>query len=345
MRKVKVLFAIQDLLFCERIEEIVTDPEYFDYFHAKNKIDVLLITSAFLEKISLQDLVKEKTFILTQGSQGAHGLKTINPYQKTEAFLKEVLLRYSELTGEASFLQEEKGKKHIVCFFSPCGGSGKTTVSLALAEALANLGRNVFYLSIDGFSGTNLAFSEKEKGGFSRVLLSLKQLLVELSKNMKRAGGSQVLYFSDLENPCDLEEIEAEEIEILFKEMVKMKEIDILVIDAEPALTERTRKVLELADHIFLTTLDTSACQSKAEAWKEAVEVSAFLKPLRKKMMWVCNQKNGSLRYFKQFQEEILSIPLIMPLRGAIEINRIGELMRNEMSEMTTKVLEGSEEK
>ncbi len=362
MKRARVLFAVRDLLFCERIEdyiqetkfpielEIVTEPEYFDYSHVKTEIDILLITDTFLEKLSLNELPKDKVLVLTKESNPSNGLKGINPYQKTENFLKEILLRYSELTGEASFLQGEKKKKNTICFFSPCGGSGKTTLALALASALARAGKNVFYLSLDGFAGVNAAFSEPGRGGFSRVLLSLKQhagnqLLVELSKNMKRALESGVLYFSDLDNPCDLDEIETEEIETLIREMVRMNGIDVLILDVEPALTERTKKVLELADYIFSPILDTPLCQMKVTAWREAAEVSNFLKTIRKKMAWVCNQSSGSLRYFNPLTEEFFAVPMAAALAGTADINRIGEILQNGVREMRTKVLEGCEER
>lgn len=362
MKRARILFAVQDLLFYEKIEdyiretrfpiepEIVTEAQYFDYAHVKSEVDILLITNTFLEKISLDELPRNRILILTKDADSGTGLQWINPYQKTENFLKEILLRYSELTGEVAFLQGEKKKKNAICFFSPCGGSGKTTLSLALAAALASAGQNVFYLSLDGFAGINAVFSEKERGGFSRVLLSLKQhagnqLLVEVSKNMKRATGSGILYFSDLDNPCDLDEIEADEIETLIQEMVKMKEIDVLILDVEPALTDRTKKVLALADCIFSPILDTPLCQRKATAWREATEVSSFFKTICKKMVWICNQSSGNLRYFKPWTEEFFAVPTATALAGTTEISKIEGILRNSVGGIVTKVLEGCEER
>ncbi len=353
MRKVNVLIATNDSLYCEKIEEyiqemkfpielnIVTEKKYFVSSNEKNIVDIVLVAENFLDSMAENFFVKENVFILS--SKNLSEKKYINPYQKTETFLNEILWKYGELSGESSFLVEKKTKKNLICVYSPCGGSGKTTLSFALAEYFAQ-SKNVLYLNFDIFSSTNFIFGETQKGGFSQVLLSLKQnagnqFLISVSKNMKRNSKTNILYFTDLENPFDLEDIKEQELQKMLEQIIEMKDIDIVIIDLETSFTTRTKKILELSDIVILPVLDTPICQNKVRCFIEAAKTSDLLENVLKKGYWTANQSNGYLKFINFINVDFI-IPEVKGLSQNIE--KMG-VVKNAVSNIVSKILEGCE--
>ena len=367
MKKVTLLLAMRDELYCERIEEyiqesklpiepeIITDRDYFAASSGKERADVVLVSPEFMDAADREFFRQPKVFILSKAFGREEGLQTINPYQKTENLLREVMLKYSELTGEAAFFLEGRGGKSnrkLLSFYSPCGGSGKSTLSLALSGYLASSGKKVLYLCMDAFAGVNALFGEQERGGFSNVLLSLKQSmanqsLLAVSRNMKTEQKTQIMYFSDLENPCDLQEIGEGELEALLKQMVQMNEIDFIIADLGSSLTEQTQKVLELSDFVFLPTLDTPIGRNKAEKLMEAAEVSAFWEKILKKSAWVVNQCSGQpgLAAMQNWHipMECFTVAKVNSLEGAQSAEQICGMLQRAMYAIAEKALEGCE--
>lgn len=361
MKRIKVLIATDDRLYCERIEEyiqemgipielsVITDRDYFLCSKEKELADIVLVSLDFKECVPEDFLQDPQVFLLSHQREEGKGYKYINPYQKTEVLLKDVILKHGEMSGDISLLSEkEKGKK-LICFYSPCGGSGKTTLAAALAERLSQEGKNVFYLNLDIFSGTNKLFSEYEKGGFSEVLLALKQnarnqFFVAAAKNIKRSKISHVQYFSDLENPCDLEDVKEDELERLLTQMMQMKEIDIVIADVESALTFRTKKVLEHSDLVFMPVHDCPLCRNKLDGMMEAAKGSVLLESALKKGIWVVNKSGKYSKLAESLGENCLEVPELAAVKEAQKIDQIGAIMRSAVKDLCARVLEGCEE-
>ena len=353
MRKISVLIATSNSLYCEKIEEyiqdmkfpielnIITEKEYFISSNEKNIADIVLVETNFLDNMENPFFTKENVFLLS--SKKLSERKCINPYQKTENFLNEILWNYGELSGETSFLIEKKTEKKLICVYSPCGGSGKTTVSFALAEYFAQ-DKNVLYLNFDIFSSTNSIFGETQKGGFSQVLLSLKQnagnqFLLSVSKNMKRNQKTNILYFTDLENPFDLEDMKEQELQKMLEQMIEMKDIDIVIADLETSFTARTKKILEFSDIVILPVLDTPICQNKVQCFIEAAKASDLLEDVLKKGSWIVNKNNGYIRFINGINVDFI-IPKVEGLSQ--DIKKMG-VVKNVVSNIASKILEGCE--
>ena len=307
-----------------------------------------MLSTDFDNCISEIFLQRPQVFFLASENMGEKERRCINPYQKTEMFLKNVLLKYSEISGDTSFLLEKKSGKKMICFYSPCGGSGKTTLALALAEALFHEGKTVLYLNFDPFFSINGIFEEQEKGGFSQVLLALKQsagnqFFVAASQKMKHSRISGVRYFSDLENPYDLEDVKETEIEELLKQIMQMKEIDIVIVDTESALTFRSKKTLEYSDLVFMPMLDDMPCRNKKRGLEEAATVSALLENVLKKGVWIINRSDRHSKLAQSMGNDCMVIPELPDVREAEKIDKIWKIMGNTVSKMCIKAMEGCE--
>ena len=356
MKKHRVVLATQDELYCERIEEyiletkfpieleVITDKEYFAFFSGQEKDGIVLVSSEFMDFATADFFQKQNVFILGKATGQETKLKYINPYQKTDTFLREVLLKYSEITGEIAFLSKKQREGRMISFYSPVGGCGKTTLALALASSLASQGKKVFYLNLDPFLEINSFMGEEEKGGFSNVLLSLKQninnqSLMAISRNIKTEKKTKVFYFSDLENPCDLFEVGEEELRVFLNQMLQINQIDLLIIDLESSLTAQTKAVLELSDMIFIPVLDTAICTNKIESLTEAAEVSAFFESILRKSTWILNQSYGMLKHCMP-EKEYITVEKVMPVKDAKRIEQIYEMLKDRIYAVTAMVLE-----
>ena len=196
-------------------------------------------------------------------------------------------------------------------------------MALALAEALFHEGKTVLYLNFDPFFSINGIFEEQEKGGFSQVLLALKQsagnqFFVAASQKMKHSRISGVRYFSDLENPYDLEDVKETEIEELLKQIMQMKEIDIVIV--------------EYSDLVFMPMLDDMPCRNKKRGLEEAATVSALLENVLKKGVWIINRSDRHSKLAQSMGNDCMVIPELPDVREAEKIDKIWKIMGNTVS-------------
>jgi len=80
------------------------------------------------------------------------GFEMVRKYQRMDTLSEAVLLKYAE---ESNTLDTVKGNSttKITAFYSPAGGTGKTTLALAMATAGAQAGMSILYLNLEECSG------------------------------------------------------------------------------------------------------------------------------------------------------------------------------------------------
>lgn len=83
----------------------------------------------------------------------------INPYQSAGQIAREILARWEEEKGYIEPKQlEEKAKGRFISIYSPIGGIGKSTLAMGMAEILAQKGKRVLLLTLEGPSAWPLFF-------------------------------------------------------------------------------------------------------------------------------------------------------------------------------------------
>jgi len=125
--------------------EIITDKQYFDiFFSTPRKIDTLIICSGLFS----QDLFRHNItdfFVLTEDpsdTQSTDNVTRIFKYSSTKEIFNQVLYKNKEMLN----VQFSHKETQVIVVTSGIGGSGKTTLSLALSESLARNHKRVLYL-------------------------------------------------------------------------------------------------------------------------------------------------------------------------------------------------------
>lgn len=146
------------------------------------------------------------------------------------------------------------GIASVVSFYSPVGGSGKTTLSLAAAAKLSMVGNRVFYLNLEFFPSDGCYLPQMGT-------LSLSALLANLSQNgnhtMYMQSGLQAkadnfYYLNHFDSPNDYSAMSAKELTDLISLLQKSGSFDVIIVDMSSTFDDKTSQVWSLSDLVVL---------------------------------------------------------------------------------------------
>lgn len=128
--------------------EIITDSSYFDcFFSTPKQIDILIIGSSLynqsLNRHNITDI-----FVLAEDAEeekSTGNVTYILKYSSAKEIFNQVLYKNREIL-DVRFSSKET---QVIVVTSAIGGSGKTTLSMALAQRLSRNHKRVLYISTD----------------------------------------------------------------------------------------------------------------------------------------------------------------------------------------------------
>ncbi|MCR5195642.1 MAG: AAA family ATPase [Pseudobutyrivibrio sp.] len=128
--------------------EVITDKEYFDeYFSTPQNAEVLIVSEDLYQSSLKKHDIKNIFIMSEQMDDDATGDLNINRLYKytsiREIFSEIVAKCAKELAAGAV----EKKETQIVLVTSACGGVGKTTIAMAIADSLAEGYQRVLYIN------------------------------------------------------------------------------------------------------------------------------------------------------------------------------------------------------
>lgn len=244
-------------------------------------------------------------------------------------------------------------QKEVIGICSPCGGLGKTTISVNLAVLAAkkypdckialvdfNEDKPDIYraFNMENEKGLNLVEKEIKSGEFSlaRVLSTMEQV-DRAYPNLFLLGG---LNTPDLANSFTLYH---------YKEIIRYlkSEYDLVIIDTGAFNTNATYSVLERSTKLLIIVSDTERSVSAVKETMDFYENRIGL-PLRKKVQIFMNKVIGYEKLDDSAVEEILGVPVCCSIPQNREIaimdekykpfsisnfkNRFGQLARAQKS-------------
>lgn len=262
------------------------------YLQNGGTADILAFDESFADEELLSAADGMTRIILSSTMEPVDGCDVVKKYQKTEALLNEILLKYAESTGKAEVIRG-KSNTRIAAFYSPAGGTGKTALSLALVAAGASAGLRTFYLNleeIDSVKGTLAA----SNGNLSDIFLALKtkgmNVGVKLAACAVQERTAGFYYLSGVESILEQEEITEEEIRRLIETMRSLSEYDLILIDISSGFSEKTLCVLREADTIFVPVLSEENSTAKVSRFLDEALIHERYNGLFQKMNLVVNQ-------------------------------------------------------
>ena len=230
---------------------------------AVRKFDVALLECNMTEGLDLES-VRLPLLLCSEdeNTQDISGeFKKVYKYQRISSMVSNILELYAKVLTNEHGLYLRRAR--ITAVWSPMGGVGKTTSALAYCRGKASAGKQVMYLNLEPFSSVVTYFDETGKS-ISAVLEMLEPgegNLQMLIKGIRRQESGGITYFCRPDNYDDMNIITPENVAALIEACSEVT--DELVIDMSCICDERTRKIFELADRVFLVTDPTCSAQNK----------------------------------------------------------------------------------
>lgn len=290
--------------FMEKVPqfEIITftkEEKLREYFTQGGEADLLAVDETFVKE-RLEALTPGLTRIMLSVSMNqADGFETVKKYQKLETLAGQILLKYAQ---DSNTLETVKGNAEtkIVSFYSPAGGTGKTTLALSLSAAAVKTGLHVLYMNLEEISSVDSALFEEGEGGLSAVFLALKtkgmNVGIKLKTCVRTEPAAGFSFLSGVDSISEYEEIDGEDVTRLLKAARELSDYDLIVTDHSSGFTKQTQAALEEADMIFVPTLMDEGSLAKLERFLRESGIHSRYDGILQKMNLIFNRAGEGSR-------------------------------------------------
>lgn len=296
--KIRLLIASSDRDYTDHLSKVLTE-KYVDDFEvsvcsnqerlmemiAGNRADIVLTESELITSISLRS-VRLPLVLVDETSRSAvldDEYKHVKKYQRISHMVKEILGFYAEVSlGGETY---GTGYAQITAFWSPVGGSGKTTSALAYAMNCVSNGKKTVYLDLQNFSCSSVYFQQNDKS-ISTLFQKLDSNIELLLRSIRQEdSGTGILYFGQPENYDDINILTPDDVRNLVDGCAKG--VDELVIDLSSVCNENVRKILDFANQVFIV-LDSS--RVSAAKWNQFQTQNNVYDQIRSKIVLIGNK-------------------------------------------------------
>ena len=233
------------------------------------KIDVLIANDAF--DIDFSVLPKRCGFAYFVDSADIdtfNGQTAICKYQKAELIYKQILSLYSEHAGNISGVKISDDVCQLVCFSSPAGGTGTSTVAAAYAINLAAKQKRVMYLCVEDFGSADAYFDAEGQFDMSDVIFSIKSRKVNLAMKLDsyvKQDMRGVSFYSQPKYALDMIEFRHSEKMQLIEELRKKGSYDCIVLDMHFALDKEHFELYKQANAVYMVSDGSLLSNMKTE--------------------------------------------------------------------------------
>jgi len=216
-------------------------------------------------------------------------LDCIYKFQSVYNISKQLKEIYSRLKPEMISLSN-KNQAKLLLVYSPLGGSGKTTISLALSNIFNNIGLEVFYLNLETFSSDKR--QTKKRGDLSKLLKlshDNKPLRLELQRLVKTDHLFKYKYISSIESHFDLIDVDKNDLKYLVEQIKNNNFAEVIIIDSDAVYGEEIKELFELVDEIYLINIDSELANTKFQSFKK---LTSFYNKYLNKTKFILNKTN-----------------------------------------------------
>ena len=281
---------------------VCSTPERLREALATRKFDAALLEAPMAGGEDLGPITLPLLLKAPEGSprSGCAELIGIKKYQRITSIISDVLEQSAKVSAVRC---AEPRRARITAVWSPAGGVGKTTVALAYAAKKVSEGKQAHYLNLESFSSVPAYFEEAGKSisALFEMLESSEGSTQMLIKSIERRDGGGISYFCRPANYDDMNVLSAENITGLLNACAGMT--DELVADLSCTCDERTSRVFDAADRVFLVTDPTGITQTKVSQFMSQHRVFGCIK---EKVVFVENKSAAS---GKPAPEPVIRLP------------------------------------
>lgn len=220
------------------------------------KFDILLFNPALydgqvsLPKATLAVLLTDESENIPESCREFCRVKK---YQRISSIYRKLLDLYADVCSNISVNGGNYTSK--IVFYSPIGGSGKTSIALAASTQLAMMGKSVLYVNFEDIPSDACYLPQKNTDKGMSELLAYMGTDVNFSMKLQGLVHSKMdkfYYLNHFSSPNDIYEMTSEEIEELLTLIGNTGLYDYIVIDTETALNDKKKVMFECADKIII---------------------------------------------------------------------------------------------
>jgi cellulose biosynthesis protein BcsQ len=285
-----------------------------------NKVDILAFTEDLMdESVNLSNIPAK--IIIGDGSFALlEGFDTVNKYQKAEKFINDILMIYAEKTGHVEAVSTGDKETKVVGFFSPVGGSGKTTLALATAYALGVQGKKVFYLNAEKLNSTAEYLNDAANGNMSDIYLTAKtkggNIGLRIVADRYTDSETNITYINPSESSLEINEITFDEFKKILEAFETLGEFDTIVVDFDGEFNNDKIKLLECMDKVFVPFVCDKLSVSKIKLMYKELGMYDELRQFEERFYPVVNKADRQSDAYLQSVglSEICSIAANIPL-------------------------------
>lgn len=248
-------------------------------------------------------------------------------YQRISSIYKEIIREYADKAGYSADFDYSQNTS-VTAVYSPAGGSGKTTMALALAGRLAALGKKVLFISAEQLN-SSFYVNPKQEEGITALVEGAADEHVNFAlkvKGIMKQGMNGMFYVEGFERIVDYDAVTGNEMGDALDKIRRCGICDVMVIDMESNLDVIGRVILELADHIAVVEKPGELAAMKMKLFAG----QALMNEYGKKMSRICNFAENASVYCQEL--EIPTVGMVhnygnLPLKSIIQsIHSNGEI-------------------
>lgn len=218
---------------------------YLDYIKNQEDIDILLISKDFYYEVN-KESYSNKAILLSDINNIESENESIYKYQSIDKICKKIITIYNKAKKNSESIEASK----IVSFFSPIGGIGTSTISIATAMKLAKANNKVLYLNLERIQSNGVFMPEsKNKYNFSDLLINIKECGENfeefLFESIIRYDDLNLYYCNPIDSILDIEDISLDDIKDLLSNIRNIKKFNYIVLDLPSVLDSKYYYIFE----------------------------------------------------------------------------------------------------
>lgn len=356
MAKINIVMADSDELYLNKITnyllEKASDFEICSFTSKEsmikfitdkgNKIDVIAFSEDLLNDAISAANISVK-ILLTDGSYtDIKDFEILNKYQKAEKFVNDIRMIYADKTGHIEAVKTGNKNTKIVGVYSPVGGCGKTTISIALAMAIAKRGNRVFYFNCEVINSTTDLFNNAPSGNMSEVYLAMKtkgaNAELKIIANKYEDPTTNITYINPAESTLELNELSISELKSLTEILGKISQFDVVIVDFDSSFDERKMEILSVCDDILMPFSPDLLSINKMSVLMNEFRIHRNLRELFNKIHLVVNKfdthksielQNSNITNHKEIEASIPISSMFYDLRNLAYSNQSSQQVLN----------------
>lgn len=272
--------------------EVITDEVYFDEFFSTPKtIEILIVGECFYYQ-ELQRHNINNVFVLTEENEAGatEDLSITKIFKYSGKGIREI---YNELTYRSrdKLYQGDDVRKDtmVIGFYSAIGGTGKTSLSVGLAEALAQNHQRVLYINSESIQAFGYYMNDKNgmsTEGYRAIREDLKSPYVNVKPFIKKENFS---YIPPFMATLDALNLSSQVFVHLVRSAKESKDYDFVIVDIEAGYSLTRTELLTVSDKVIMVMLQDQMSLFKTEYILRNVDFRD-----KEKYLFICNMYKES---------------------------------------------------